>query len=179
MPKMYHGGKTRRHNRRKSMRGGGVWDSITSGWNYLTNTTKDGFKIIGTDVESSVNSAKDGLMSFTDKNSQAQPYPQVQSYPEPSYPSMQQPPQQPSMGGRRRKKRGGFQAYYPADTWNSMSPYPSAVGGTRRRCGGFQAYYPPDTWTSMYPYPAAVGGKKCRTCRTAAGRKKCSTHRRR
>ena len=159
MTKMCYGGKTRRRNRR-SMRGGAAtWGEF---------------------FENGLNSAKTGVTSsynyVTGKKSPVEcptcpPCEQKMNY-SPGQnlnPSLNQP-----AGGRRRKRKGGFHAYYSSATLNNMSPYPSAVGGTKKRKGGNRRgtggsnpmpYYPADTWTNMYPYPAAVGGKKRRTRR--------------
>jgi len=168
MTKMYHGGKTRRRNRR-SMRGGAnSWSEyFKNGWDSIIGKAKDvlqtGYSSVGTGLNSVGTSFQSDLNSFTGPPAQPyQPPLDQQSY-------QTSPDQQQGTygGGKRRRKKGGFQAYYPPATWNNMSlsPYPAAVGGTRKKRGGFQAYYPPDTWSSMYPYPAAVGGKKRRTHR--------------
>ena len=126
---------------------------VTSSWNSLTGPKKS-------ECPTCPPCNTSGMPSY-----QSPPYQSSYSSGQGLNPSLAQP------AGGRRRKRGGFQAYYPPDTWSSMYPYPAAVGGTKKRRGGNRRgtggsnpmpYYPPDAWTNMYPYPAAVGGKKRR-----------------
>jgi len=151
MPKMYHGGKRSRRNRR----GSGIFCNDEKGPSYFEN------------VKKSVSSFFSGKTNPTPVQ-QYQNVEQIQS--------TQMPPtamNQNYGGGKRYKKRsmrkGGGPAlpYNPATVWSNESPYPQAVGGTRRkrRGGSSSMPYGPEVWSNVGPFPQAVGGRKKRRTR--------------
>jgi hypothetical protein len=149
MPKMYHGGKRSRRNRR----GSGIFCNDEKGPSYFENVKKSVSSLFsGQSTQPTIQMQQPQIQS-----TQMQPTAMNQNY----------------VGGKRYKKRsmrkGGGPAlpYNPAMVWSNESPYPQAVGGTRRkrRGGSSPVPYGPEVWSNIGPFPQAVGGKKKRRTR--------------